>query len=258
MGQEGLQSYLGNATSTLYLGNNPVVLNPFSDAVIPTTTTTTTSTTTTAAPAYVTNGLIIYMDSTVAASYPGSGTNLFNLVSGQDYTGSLENGVTYSGGYLITAKASSQFIQINAPNYTSQNYTVMGATKYNSGSGNGRMMAGNGNNWLLGHWQNSTINYYAEGTIEGIAGGPNDENWRIYAGTGNIAGDSYGFYVNGTLSTSNNGGAAGPNGLRVGSQGGGGEWSDGQFAFIMLYNRVLSDAEVLQNYNALKSKVGLT
>lgn len=247
MGQEGLQSYLGSTTNTLFLGDRQVVLNPFSDAApVPPT------------PSYVTSGLIIYMDSTEVASYPGTGTNLFNLVAGQDYTGSLVNGVTYSGGYLNTAKASSQFIQINAPNYTSQNNTVMGATRYTSGAGNGRMIAGNVNNWLLGHWNNTTINYYAEGTIIGIGGGPNDTNWRIYAGTGNIGTDVWGMYTNGSLTAENTNGAQGPNGLRVGSQSGGGEFSDGQFAFIMLYNRVLTAGEITQNYNALKSKVGLT
>lgn len=247
MGQEGLQSYLGNTTNTLFLGNEQVVLNPFSDAPV-----------TPPAPSYVTNGLIIYMDSSEAASYPGSGTSIYNLVAGQAYTGSLVNGVTYSGGYLVTAKASSQYIQINAPNYTSTNYTVMGATKYNSGSGNGRMISANGNNWLLGHWGNSTWNYYAEGTVYGIAGGPNDTNWRIYAGTGNISGDSYEFFINGSSITSNGNGAQGPNGLIVGRANNATEYSDGQFCFIMLYNRVLTSAEILQNYDALKSKVGLT
>lgn len=207
--------------------------------------------------AYVTDGLIIYMDSTETASYPGSGTEIFNLVPGQAYTGSLVNGVTFSGGYLITSVSGTKYIDINAPNYTSQNYTVMGATRYNSASGNGRMIAGKNNNWLLGHWQNSTINYYAEGTIYGIAGGPNDQNWRIYTGTGNIAGDSYELLVNASSIASNNAGAQGPNGLRIGIQSNGTETSDGQFAFIMLYNRVLTGTEITQNYNALKSKVGL-
>jgi len=244
MGQEGLQSYLGNATNTLYLGNNPIVLNPFSDAA-PT-------------PSYVTDGLIIYMDSTEAASYPGSGTAIYNLVPGQPYTGSLENGVTYSSGYLNTAKASSQYIQINAPNYTSQTNTVMGATRYTSGTSNGRMMSSNVNNWLLGHWGNSTINYYAEGTVYGVAGGPNDTSWRIYTGRGNLSTDTWALYVNASLIAENTNGTAGPNGLVVGRAGNGSEYSDGQFCFIMLYNKVLSDAEILQNYNALKSKVGLT
>jgi hypothetical protein len=250
MGQEGLQSYLGNTTNTLYLGDNPIVLNPFSDDLTP------------PAPAYVTSGLIIYMDSTEAASYPGSGTNLFNLVAGQNYTGSLVNGVTYSGGYLVTAKASSQYVDINAPNYVSQDYTVMCATKYNSASGNGRIVSAKTNNWLLGHWgaphtTQSTINYWAEGTVSGMPGGPNDQNWRIYAGTGNIAGDSYGLYTNGSLTAQNSGGFQGPNGLLAGVSFNNAEYSDAQFAFIMLYNRVLTAEEVTQNYNALKSKVGL-
>jgi hypothetical protein len=213
-------------------------------------------------PSVVTNGLIIYMDATDAASYPGTGTSIFNLVAGQVYTGSLVNSPTYKDNY-IQLNGTNQYISIPFPGYTSGTATYMGATRYADTSGNGRMFSGgvSGNNWLLGHFQNSTLNYFAAGTITGIPGGPNDTNFRIYTGTSNTTTDRYDFYVNGVNSVTSS--AAGSTGLNtplnVGRQGENNtEYSSGSFAFVLIYNRVLSPAEVTQNYDALKSKVGLT
>ena len=209
----------------------------------------------------VTNGLIIYMDATNAASYPGSGANLFNLVAGQVYTGSLVNTPTYKDSY-IQLNGTNQYVSIPHPGYATGTSTVMGATRYADTSGNGRMFSGgvSGNNWLLGHFNDTTLNYFAGGTIAGVPGGPNDTNWRIYTGTGNTTTDRWDFYVNGVNSVTSS--TAGVNGintpLNVGRQGENNtEYSSGSFAFVLIYNRVLSPAEVTQNYNALKSKVGL-
>ena len=217
-----------------------------------------------AAPAadVVTNGLIIYMDATNAASYPGSGTSIFNLVAGQVYTGSLVNTPTYKDTY-IQLNGTNQYISIPHPGYTTGTATIMGATRYADTAGNGRMFSGgvSGNNWLLGHFSDTTLNYFAGGVITGVPGGPNDTNWRIYTGTQATATDRWDFYVNGVNSvTSSTGGATGLNTpLNVGRQGENNtEYSSGSFAFVLIYNRVLSPAEVTQNYNALKSKVGLT
>ena len=208
----------------------------------------------------VTNGLIIYMDATNAASYPGSGASMFNLVAGQNYTASLVNSPTYKDNY-IQLNGTNQYISIPHPGYSTGTSTVMGATRYADTSGNGRMFSGgvSGNNWLLGHFSNTTLNYYANGTIL-LNNGPNDTNWRIYTGTANTSTDRYDFYVNGVNSvTSSNGGANGINTpLNVGRQGENNtEYSSGSFAVVLIYNRVLSPAEVTQNYNALKSLVGL-
>jgi hypothetical protein len=206
------------------------------------------------APAYVTNGLVLYMDSTVAASYPGSGTSWFNLVPGYPYTGSLQPNASYVAPYLQTA-ASNGYINLTTDSWYSVPYTIMSATRY-TGATRQRMLAGS-NNWLLGQWSSTTENYYAEGTIA-LGAGPNDTNWRIYAGTGDQASDRYSFFLNGVLTISGStGGSGGPDRLGAGAGWGGGEPSDGQIAFVMVYNRILSEAEVLQNYNALKSKVGL-
>jgi hypothetical protein len=241
MPEVGTQVYLGNTeinAAGLYFSNNLVSINSF----------------TSAGPTYVTNGLVLYMDSTVAASYPGSGTNWYNLVPGYAYTGSLQAGVTYVSSYLQTA-APTGYINITNDTWYSTPYTVMSATRY-TGATRQRMLAGS-NNWLLGQWSATTENYYAEGSIA-LGVGANDTNWRIYAGTGDQASDRYSFFLNGALTISGStGGSGGPVSLGAGAGYGGGEPSDGQICFVMVYNRILSEAEVLQNYNVLKSKVGL-
>ena len=132
----------------------------------------------------------------------------------------------------------------------------MGAARYN-GATRGRIINGLNNNWLMGHWASTTENYYAEGWVSAVSSGTSDTNWRIMTSTSNTTSPSYSLYVNGTLSVSNTNGTAGPNGLRIGAYGGGGEFSMGQCGFVLAYNRILSAAEILQNYNATKSRFGL-
>ena len=218
----------------------------------------------------VTSGLVLYMDVTDPACYPGTGTSVFNLVAGYPITGSLVNSPTYKDNYL-QFNGTNQYFQIpvnSGTNYTllftTGSSTVMGAARYADTSGNGRIISVSNiqtSIWLLGHYNNTTENFYAEGTIA-LNAGPNDTNWRIYAGTHNVPGDVYNLYVNGTLNTGPSaGGARGPAGFEIGVSNNNGtrtEWSSGSLAFIMLYNRVLSASEITQNYDALKSKVGLT
>lgn len=206
----------------------------------------------------VTSGLVLFLDSTQPASYRGEGLSWYNLVAGQPITGSLQANVSFTtGSYLQVTGSANGYIEIPGVNFTSSNSTVMCATRYTGGD-NQRMLAGLNNNWLLGHYDSSTANYYAGGDITGMPGGTNDTNFRIYAGTANIATDQWRFYSNAVENTTFlNGGTFGPDGLQVGRQSGGGETSNGQVCFIAVYNRVLSGAEITQNYNALKYKVGL-
>ena len=244
----GTQAYLGSHKVQTLSNDTEVFFNTFLyDDTIP----------------VVTSGLVLYLDSTNAASYPGSGTSWFNLVAGVPITASLVNGVTYKDGYLQT-NGTDQYISIpvgsGVTNLSLGISTTIGATRYADTSGNGRMMSGQtGRNWLLGHFNNTTLNYYAEGTITGVPGGPNDTTWRVYTGTTNTTTDRYDFYVNGVNSvTSSVAGAGGLLGMEIGRQYNGTEYSSGSVAVILVYDRVLSPAEVTQNYNAIKSKVGLT
>jgi hypothetical protein len=132
----------------------------------------------------------------------------------------------------------------------------MGAARY-SGGVRGRMIQAVSNNWLMGNWGTTTENYYAQGWVSTPYSGPSDTNWRIYSALGDVSGDIYSLYVNNSLSAGpNNGGSQGPNGILI-SDSSGGETSTGQFSFVLVYNRVLTVAEMTQNYNYFKGRFGL-
>jgi hypothetical protein len=213
-------------------------------------------------PSIVTDGLVLIWDASFTPSYPGVGTTIYDI-SGNGNNGTLYNGVGYStnSGGVLTFDGSDDYVLSSTPNLTSTNYTVMGAARY-SGGVRGRMITNAAtNNWLMGQWNNSTENYYAEGWVSTPGpSGPSDTNWRIYSALGNVSGDSYSLYVNNSLSAGpNSNGSAGPNGISIGRWigGGGGEQSIGEFSFLLAYNRILTTAEMTQNYNAYKGRFGL-
>ena len=179
----------------------------------------------------------------------GNGNHAFALNTSWD--SSVGNGV------LTTNASSTSYIETATPNLTSTNYTVIGVSRY-SGATRGRMINGKVNNWLMGHWGSTTENYYAVGWVSAVNAGANDTNWRIYAATGDIAADQYQLYVNGVLTVSNTGGSQGPNGFTIGRIGySTSEVSNGQFAVLKVYNRVLSADEIKQAYQSLRGRFGI-
>ena len=206
-------------------------------------------------PYVVTNGLVLHLDAGNKASYPGTGTTWFDL-SGSNNNGTLINGPTYSStnGGVIVLDGINDYVDVPI-NLSTSNYTIMGAARYVTIGG--RTFSAKNNNWLMGHWNGGTINYYADNWVD-ASYGPSDTNWRIYAATGNYSGDSWELYVNGQPNIGpNNGGVNGPNGFAIGSVTGSGEFSNSHISFLLCYNRVLTAVEVQQNYNATRSRFGL-
>lgn len=206
-------------------------------------------------PRIVTDGLILCLDAANRQSYPGSGTVWRDLAGSNN--GTLINGPTFSSanGGVIALDGGNDYIDIPI-NLTNTNYTIMGASRYVVVGG--RTFSAKNNNWLMGHWGSTTQNHFANGWVTGSGVGPSDTNWRIYAATGNYSGDSWAFYVNGVLNAGPNaGGSNGPNGFAIGSYAAGSEFSNSHISFLICYNRVLTPAEILQNYNALKGRYNL-
>jgi hypothetical protein len=208
----------------------------------------------------VTNGLVLYWDAGNLDSYPGTGTTIYDL-SGNGNNGTLVNGVGYNqtNGGVLTFDGVDDYVISYNPNLSNTTSTVMGAARYSGGT-RGRMINSTDVNWLIGHWTNSTENYYALGWVSPVQYGANDTNWRIYAALGDQPGDSYSSYVNNTLSYGpNSNGSSGPDGISIGAQtySGTSEFSTGQFSFVLVYNRILTAAEMTQNYNYFKGRFGL-
>jgi hypothetical protein len=207
----------------------------------------------------ITNGLVMYLDADSPESYAGTGTNWYDL-SNNNNNGVLNGGITYTtnGGYgVIQLNGNGNYVRVSSLNLSSGNYTIIGGTRYTGGS-NGRILSALTNNWLLGHWSDSVLNYYANGWVSSVGAGAADTSWRIYTGTGNPTAGVYSMYVNGTLNVSNSNGTAGPNGLAIGAYGPAlTEYTYGQISFVLAYNRVLSASEITRTYDAFKYRIGL-
>jgi hypothetical protein len=207
----------------------------------------------------VTSGLLLNLDAGNASSYPGTGTTWTDL-TGNGYNGTLVNGPAYNAsinGGAFLFDGVNDYISIPSPNLTSTNYTVMSVGRYVNVAAGGRLVSANVNNWLMGQWTGTTENYYAEGWVSSVSAGASDTNWRILAATGNISADSYSLYVNGTNTVTNAGGSQGPNGFSLGRYNGGSEYSNSYISVLLVYNRVLTQEEITQNYNYYRSRFGL-
>ena len=208
-------------------------------------------------PSIVMNNLVLCLDAGNSKSYPGSGTTWYNLIPG-GVNGTLTNGPTYSSanGGVIVLDGVNDYIDVPI-NLTNTNYTIMGAARYVVVGG--RTFSGQSNNWLMGHWSSSTQNHFANGWVSGVGAGPSDTNWRSYATTGNFSGDSWALYVNGVLDAGpNSGGSNGPNGFSIGRYApGNSEYSNSHISNLLVYDRVLSAAEIQQNFNALRSRFSI-
>jgi hypothetical protein len=215
-----------------------------------------------AALTYVTSGLVLYWDASVAASYPGSGSTIFDL-SGNGNNGTLYNGVAYTSSVptLVFTAASSQYVLgpttgSSILNNTNDKFTYIGLAKYTDTSGNGRTLSAQ-NNWLIGGWSNSTENFFASGVqVTALGTGTNNTDWRYYHGTGDNTTGFYTYYINNIFKANKTeGGGEGPRGIVLARYNtGASEYSDAQIPFVLLYNRVLTDAERTQNYDYFKSK----
>lgn len=208
-------------------------------------------------PRIVTDGLVMCLDAADKNSYPGSGATWYDL-SGNGYNGTIVGTVPHGNGVFTLPKTVGNYINVTGINLSTTNHTIMGASRYVTLGG--RVFSGGANNWLMGHWSNSTMKYYANGWVTDTSGTEqSDTKWRIYAGLGNYSSDLWTFYVNGELDTGPNGGGVnGPNQFSIGRYyGSNGEYSNAQIGFLLAYNRVLQDWEIKQNYNMFRGRFGL-
>ena len=209
-------------------------------------------------PTIVTDGLVMCCDAANSKSYPGSGTTFID-VSGNGNHGTLNNSPTHDteGGGCFEFDANTERIVIPIDLQNNQ-FTVFGFARYTTSSGNGRVISSHQNNWLMGWYANNTSYYYAGNAWILTGNGGNTTDWICFAATGDTAADNWKFYRNGIKIADNSNGGNGPNGITLGGWGNGiAEASNCKVAYVNAYRRVLTDAEVKQNYNALKGRFGL-
>ena len=239
-------------------------------------------------PSIITDGLVLNLDAGNTLSYPGSGTDWFDLTSNNN-DGVLVNGASYvtDGGGSISFDGVNDYYLgdfssiINetttgvSPIFTISNWVYLTP---NSGIVDGLAnISPDAQSWAHYYWYSNpsgpTLNFnkinsgVSNFRTFQVISQPNvilPNKWNnvvtVYD-SGNVS-----FYCNGSLLTStisvNDGNSTivdnnfslifGKNNI-----GAGGQSLNGKIAKYNIYNRALTDSEVLQNYNATKGRFGL-
>jgi len=222
-------------------------------------------------PRIVTDGLVLALDAGNTKSYPGSGTAWTDL-SGNNHNATLTNGPTYNsdnGGSIVfdgtndyvseTSALSDSFLQgnwtisfwvnfdtISTGNYTTDKTLLHHGSNSNS---NGLHLSQRNSSFHIGLYGND---------LDGTANTVSTDIWYNVTFTLNNTTRLKQIYINGSLDNSHTGSSAyvgsGSNTRIGGVVLNFGNTLDGKMSNIVAYSRVLTAAEVKQNYNALKGR----
>ena len=227
-------------------------------------------------PSIITDGLVLNLDAGNTLSYPGTGTDWFDLTSNNN-DGVLTNGASYitDGGGSISFDGVNDFIQVGQiSNVTTTTY-ISAWIKLGSLTDDYRIFG-------FGNGSSNTFQLIFEGDATNKPLGLNTYNNDLYGidttqvdytnGWFNVTiglhsndFSSTKIYINGNniqtsqkLGTSIN--RVFNNTFTIGTL----QWNlasgwyfNGQISDVKIYNKTLTDSEVLQNYNATKGRFGL-
>ena len=220
-------------------------------------------------PNIITDGLVSYYDAANPRSYPGSGTTWKDLSKYNN--GTLTNGPTFSSdgkGSIVLDGTNDSIILTTTQYTTTQPWTILlwvnsdDLTKHTHFTGVPSQDSGG--------W--APLSHYGAGLDDYKQAWWDSNGWRYsstllsentwhqvglyYDGSNTI-----GFIIDGQYDNETTGGASFNPLARIGAlgyrQSGGDRYFDGKMASVKLYNKQLTQNEVQQNYNALKSKFEL-
>ena len=232
-------------------------------------------------PRIVTNGLVLALDAADRNSYVSSSTTWFDL-SGNNVTGSF-SGSTFTNvnGGVINFNGTSNYIDLGNPSAlditTGITHNIwLNASSARVSGNNGIFMKGR-NPDPGGGSQSNTLIYITSANAYAVLYGKNDglpgvgvavamtyDTWVCYTSTYNQTVQK--LYRNGieiVTTTAQSGSIYNTNqtGVQIGADvrytlAAGRQYS-GSIGLVQVYNRALLATEILQNYNATKSRFGL-
>lgn len=236
-------------------------------------------------PNLIERGLVLALDAADKNSYPGSGTTWIDL-SGNGYSGSAQFNPAFSnlygGSFVFNGTNYVLFPSTTVNSLNGDTLTVEVWIRHNTfgtaGPQDGRGYISNWQSFNTLNQRGFTLRTYVNQTFPSF--------WWCWGGGNNY--DAFGpssyvmvvgvpyhivatyeknvgvkIYINGTLqgssitSTNNTIAFDTSNGITVGYSPINNSFMDGNVFFSRLYNRVLTASEVLQNYNATKTRFGL-
>ena len=230
-----------------------------------------------------TGGLQLYYDPDNTSSYSGSGTTVTDLSTNAYTTGRLENGVGFNDGVftlsdgVFTFDGTDDYIDTNQNIAISGSYTLNVWAKNTSDTSDFRMLVGtetsDGSSWNYRIYYN-----IGNGKVYGdvkVASGPvqdevvstaayNDSEWHMLTFVRNTSTQKLYLYIDGVLDTEETDATAAldaSNAQEVWI--GRSPYLGGRYPFggnigeVLIYDRALTSAEVLINYNRLRGNYGL-
>jgi hypothetical protein len=224
-------------------------------------------------PNVVTDGLVLALDAANPRSYV-SGSSTWNDLSGNNNNGTLTNSPTYSStnnGSIIFngTNNTATFSNIPGPSFSfiSSSFTTefwinIPTSSLGHGFISSNQSVSNGGQYSFVVRSNNVYSsFYGTPTYTDVYGGPVIiGSWTHYVNTFNYTNQTSSIYVNGVL-TGAGSMASSPlvtsSSLLIGRYTLGGAYLSGSMSSAKVYNRALSSSEVLQNYNALKSRFNL-
>lgn len=210
----------------------------------------------------VSSGLTLQLDAGNSSSYPGSGTTWTDLAGTQQNI-TLVNSPTYTSGTpaYFTFNGSNQYGTGAGAVLTTTSYTKSVWFYLNAYADNNLVSSATGGHFMFMYSSNKIY-----------CGHANWPSYIVYPSTANISlstwynatltfntTDGMVLYINGTQDstyTANKTAHGGDSSTNVATFGGG-NLLNGRIAKVYCYNRSLTSAEVLQNYNVDKSQFGL-
>jgi hypothetical protein len=203
----------------------------------------------------VTNGLTMYLDAGQLVSYPTT-ASLWYDISGNNNSGSLLNGITFNNNALVFDGIDDN---VNIESYISMSNPTTVCALIN------RSITSSGDQVFFGPYANGFDQWLSiSNNVLSLRGTQAEDinnvqiygttfisSSRWYFTTGIINGPTSSIYLNGNLerSTTQSFNIAGWGGqARIGSRGTTQFPFPGQISNVQAYNKVLSQAEILQNY----------
>lgn len=213
----------------------------------------------------VMNGLVNYLDAGYNSSYPGSGTTWYNISGVSGGTGTLTNGPTYStdGGGSIVFDGVDDYctVQDSTSLRLTNNMTLSSWFKFNLSASSQQTLilkenyvspTNNTGYILRADATNKTISFVLLNNSVNSVSASNIQNNAWYNVISTYDGSQIKLYINGVLSGTTNyvGGALTNNSPLYVGQPTAGFRVNGNIANTQIYDRSITQSEVLQNYQA--------
>lgn len=213
----------------------------------------------------VNDGLTINLDAAYSSSYAGTGASWFDI-SGSGFNGALTNTPTFSGqnGGMFILDGSNEHIII--PNFSITGSFTIEVWCFTTSLSSIWIIAGKYGGGAYDFWIGVASSRFRfsismPSKIEPQTDVVSTNTWYHVTAVYNASALTASIYLNGTLSQTSNGSSAfqnPPGNYAIGAFGANGSYYwPGNISLHRYYNRVLTSAEILQNYNATKGRFGL-